>query len=108
MVAPTESIPLADGASYPWRKACGPPVPMAYRFVTRGAGTLVVSNALPVTCPMTIRRIAREGIDARSIERADSRIAPLPGGEATWDVDVDAGAPRAVQIFTISAPPGGG
>ncbi|MBK6806575.1 MAG: hypothetical protein IPG84_17890 [Betaproteobacteria bacterium] len=38
VVAPTESIPLADGASYPWRKACGPPVPVAYRFVTRGAG----------------------------------------------------------------------
>ena len=108
VVAPTASIPLADGASYPWRKACGPPVPMAYRFVTRGAGTLVVSNALPVTCPMTIRRIARDGVDANSIERADSRIVPLPGGEATWDVDVDTGDPHAVQIFTIAAPPGGG
>ena len=108
VVAPTEPIPLADGASYPWRKACGPPVPVAYRFVTRGAGTLVVSNALPVTCPMTIRHIARDGADARSIERADSRIAPLPDGEATWDVGVDTGAPLAVQIFTIAAPSGGG
>ena len=81
---------------------------MAHRFVTRGAGVLAVSNALPVTCPMTIRRMAREGVDTTSIERADSRIAPLPGGEATWEVDVDTGAPHAVQIFTIVAPPGGG
>jgi hypothetical protein len=57
---------------------------------------------------MTIRRIARDGVDANSIERADSRIVPLPGGEATWDVDVDTGDPHAVQIFTIAAPPGGG
>ncbi len=82
---------------------------MAYRFVTRGAGTLVVSNALAGDLPDDDpAHRARRGRRRASIERADSRIVPLPGGEATWDVDVDTGAPHAVQIFTIAAPPGGG
>ena len=106
--APALPVPLAERVSYPWRAACGAPVPVTYRVATRGAGALVVSNALAATCPMTVRRIARDGADVPTLERADSRIAAMPEGEAVFDIAVETGDARAVQVFAIAARPGGG
>lgn len=103
--APAEALPLASGGDYPWRRACGPPAPVTSRFTARGPGLLVVSNALPVTCPMTVRRIARDGAAMAARQHLDSHVVALPSGDSAWEVEVGTGEPRALQIFTLA---GGG
>ena len=98
-------LPVAPGDSYPWRKACGAPSSVVYRFTTQAEGTLVLSNALEASCPLTLVRFARDGADASPVWRADSRAARVPAGEANWEIEVLTGDPRGVQLFTIGAPP---
>jgi hypothetical protein len=105
VIAPRDPLPVAPGDSYPWRKACGPPSSVVYRFTTQAAGTLVLSNALEASCPLTLVRFAREGTDASPVWRADSRAARVPAGEANWEIEVLTGDPRGVQLFTIGGAP---
>ena len=103
--APALALPLAQGDDYPWRRACGAPVAVTVRFTAHGPGRLVVSNALPVTCPMTLRRIDRDGSAVEADAHLDSHVVVLPAGDSAWEVAVDIGEPRALQVFTIA---GGG
>ena len=60
--APAQPLALTQGDDYPWRRACGAPSPVRVSFTARGPGMLVVANALPVTCPMTLVRVTRDGV----------------------------------------------
>ncbi|MFI4923564.1 MAG: hypothetical protein ACHQJ7_00300 [Vicinamibacteria bacterium] len=103
--APAQPLPPAQGADYPWRRACGAPQPVTVHVTTRGPGMLVISNALPVTCPLDLVRVARDGVAQSPVERADSRTVALPAGESTWTIEATTGEPRALQVFAIR--PGG-
>ena len=62
------SIPLARGEDYPFRRGCGPPSTHAFDVTTRRAATLVIANGLPITCPMRIVSLERDGgpVEVRS------------------------------------------
>jgi hypothetical protein len=103
--APVDALPPARGDAYPWRRACGAPSRVTVRLDARGPGVLVVSNALPVTCPLTLRRIARDGTAVEAQAHLDSHVVALPPGTSAWVVEAETGEARAMQVFTIA---GGG
>ena len=100
--APARPLPIAQGDEYPARRACGPPQPVSVSFTARGPGTLVVSNALPTSCPLKVTRIARDGAPARPATRLDSTVVAIPPGESSWEVEASTGEPHALQVFTIA------
>jgi hypothetical protein len=99
--APAQPLPIASGDGYPARAACGPPQPVTLRFATRGPGTLVIANALPTTCPLTLARVTRDGVAVKPAARLDAHVVALPPGESTWTVEASSGEARAVQAFTL-------
>jgi len=101
--APASPLPLAQGHDYPWRRACGASVPVHVGFRASGAGALVISNALPSTCPLEIVRIERDGVARPTVERVDSHVVDLPAGDAAWTIDATTGEPGALQVFAIRA-----
>jgi len=103
--APVQPLALTSGDDYPWRRACGAPTPVRVSFTARGPGVLVVANALPVTCPMTLVRVARDGVAVTPAERLDSHVIGVPAGESHWEIEAATGEPRAMQVYTIA---GGG
>jgi hypothetical protein len=101
--APALPIALTTGDDYPWRRACGAPASVRVSFTVRGPGTLVVANALPVTCPLTLVRVVRDGAAVSPVEWLDSHVMAMPEGESRWEIEAATGEPRALQVYAIAA-----
>lgn len=101
VLAPATPLAPAQGDDYPWRRACGAPRPVSVRVDASGPGALVISNALPVTCPLASLRVARDGVAQAPDERVDSHVVALPPGPSTWTIDASTGEPAALQVFVI-------
>lgn len=101
---PGAPIGLARGDVYPARVLCGPPATHELAFATANAGTLVVANGLPITCPMRVVSLSRDGGAVPWQASGDSTWTRAPHASSRWSLVVETAAPHAVQVFTVAAP----
>lgn len=98
------SIPLARGEDYPSRKGCDSPAPHAFEFTTQRAATLVVASGLPITCPMRVLGLERDGVPVEPGAAGEAAWTRTPGAPARWRLVVETGAPESIQVFTVAPP----
>ena len=98
------AIPLARGDDYPARSGCGTPAPRTFTFETTRAATLVIANGLPITCPMRVVLLQRDGAPVAPAVAGDSSWVRAPATPARWSLVVEIGEPGAVQVFTVAPP----